>query len=155
LQSSTTFLRFLGGYSIFLAPLVGIYITDYFVVRRGNIWPNDLYTSEKGGRYYYSHGVNWRNAVAFMVTVVLFVPGFAAQFGHEVGLGWERLYSLGWILGCTFSSVIYFGLAMCGDFCKTERAMRFEESYDALGMFCEEVEVEGLAAERDREKVLK
>jgi NCS1 family nucleobase:cation symporter-1 len=156
LQSSTTFLRFLGGYSIFLAPLVGIYITDYFVVRRGNIWPNDLYTSEKGGRYYYSHGVNWRNAVAFTVTVVLLVPGFAAQFGHEVGLGWERLYSLGWILGCTFSSVIYFGLAMVGDFCKTERAMRFEESYDTLGMFCEEeVEVlEGLAAERDREKVL-
>jgi NCS1 family nucleobase:cation symporter-1 len=66
------------------------------------------------------------------------------------------LYSLGWILGCTFSSVIYFGLAMVGDFCKTERAMRFEESYDTLGMFCEEeVEVlEGLAAERDREKVL-
>jgi NCS1 family nucleobase:cation symporter-1 len=156
LQSSTTFLRFLGGYSIFLAPLVGIYITDYFVVRRGNIWPNDLYTSEKGGRYYYSHGVNWRNAVAFTVTVVLLVPGFAAQFGHEVGLEWERLYSLGWILGCTFSSVIYFGLAMVGDFCKTERAMRFEESYDTLGMFCEEeVEIlEGLAAERDREKVL-
>jgi hypothetical protein len=29
------------------------------------------------------------------------------------------------------------------------------ESYDALEMFCEEVEVEGWSAERDREKVLK
>jgi NCS1 family nucleobase:cation symporter-1 len=80
------------------------------------------------------------------------VPGFAAQFGHEVGLGWERLYSLGWILGCTFSSVIYFGLTMAGDFCKKERAMRFEESYDALGMFPEEVVA--LTDNGDREKVL-
>lgn len=141
LQSSTTFLRFLGGYSIFLAPLVGIYITDYFVVRRGNIFPSDLYTSKKGGRYYYTHGLNWRNAVAFTVTVIVLVPGFAAQFGHEVGIGWERIYSLGWILGCTSSSVIYFGLAMIGDFAKEERAMHFEESYDRLGMFCEEEEV--------------
>jgi NCS1 family nucleobase:cation symporter-1 len=63
------------------------------------------------------------------------------------------LYSLGWILGCTISSVIYFGLTLLGDFCKEERAMRFEESYDALGMFCEEI-VEGSATKIDQEKVL-
>jgi NCS1 family nucleobase:cation symporter-1 len=151
LQSSTTFLRFLGGYSIFLAPLVGIYITDYFVVRRGNVWVRDLYTADKGARYYYTYGVNWRNAVAFTVTVVFLVPGFAAQFGHEVGVGWERLYSLGWEMGCTFSSVIYYGLAMIGDFCKEERAMGFEESYHRQEMFSERV-VEGVSVEGAQEK---
>jgi NCS1 family nucleobase:cation symporter-1 len=138
LQSSTTFLRFLGGYSIFLAPLVGIYITDYFVVRKGNIWVHDLYKAEKDTAYYYHAGLNWRNAVAFTTTVVLLIPGFAAQFGHEVDVGWERLYSLGWILGCTISSVLYAGLCMIGDFCKKERSMRFEEAYELQGMFCEE-----------------
>ena len=137
LQSSTTFMRFLGGYSIFLAPLVGIYITDYFVVRKGNLWVEDLYRAEKAARYYYTWGLNWRNAVAFTITVILLVPGFAAQFGHEVGIGWERLYSLGWVMGCTFSSIIYYGLAMLGDFCKEERGMKFEESYDTQGMFTE------------------
>ncbi|KAF2679127.1 uracil permease-like protein [Lentithecium fluviatile CBS 122367] len=135
LQTSTTFLRFLGGYSIFLAPLVGIYITDYFVVRRGNLWVEDLYMARSGKAYYYTWGVNWRNAVAFTVT-----------FRHEVGVGWERLYSLGWVLGCTISSVLYFGLCMGGGFCKKERGMRFEQAYEVQGMFLGEREgpVEGL-----------
>jgi NCS1 family nucleobase:cation symporter-1 len=144
LESSTTFLRFLGGYSIFLAPLVGIYITDYFVVRKGNLWAAELYRAEKGAAYWYTWGVNWRNVVAFTVTVVLLIPGFAAQFGHDVGVGWERLYSLGWVLGCTISSVLYFGLGLIGDFCKKERGMRFEESYELQGMFLQEGNVERL-----------
>ncbi|KAF2111189.1 permease for cytosine/purines, uracil, thiamine, allantoin-domain-containing protein [Lophiotrema nucula] len=151
LASSTTFLRFLGGYSIFLAPLVGIYITDYWVVRKGNIWVEDLYRAKKGAAYWYTGGVNWRNAVAFSVTVVLFIPGFAAQFGHDVGVGWEHLYSLGWIIGCTISSVLYAGLCMIGDFCKKERAMGFEESYDAQDMFFN-TPVEGVGVEDSRDR---
>ncbi|PVI04111.1 hypothetical protein DM02DRAFT_586615 [Periconia macrospinosa] len=135
LQSSTTFLRFLGGFSIFLAPLVGIYITDYFVVRKGNLWAQELYRAERGAAYWYTWGVSWRNVVSYTITVVVLIPGFAAQFGHEVGIGWERLYSVGWVVGCAISSVMYFGLAMLGDFCKKERAMKFEESYDIQGMF--------------------
>tara|TARA_R110002003_G_scaffold1110_2_gene22369 strand:- start:3510 stop:5021 length:1512 start_codon:yes stop_codon:yes gene_type:complete len=135
LQTSTTFMRFLGGYSIFLAPLVGIYITDYFVVRKGNLWAAELYNAKKGAPYYYTWGVNWRNVIAFTITVVLLIPGFAAQFGQNVGVGWERLYSLGWVLGCTISSVLYFLLCMVGKFCVKERALRFEESYELQGMF--------------------
>jgi len=144
LESSTTFLRFLGGYSIFLAPLVGIYITDYFVVRKGNLWATELYRAEKGAAYWYTWGVNWRNVIAFTFTVVLLIPGFAAQFGQNVGVGWERLYSLGWVLGCTISSVLYFGLCMIGDFCKKERGMKFEESYELQGMFLSDGVVEGV-----------
>lgn len=149
LQSSTTFLRFLGGYSIFLAPLVGIFITDYFVVRRGNLWAAELYRAQKGAAYWYTGGVNWRNAVAFTVTCVFLIPGFAAQFGHEVGVGWERLYSLGWVVGCAMSSVVYFGLCMIGDFCRRERKMGFEEAYDVQGLFVGEAVVEGVSVENE------
>jgi NCS1 family nucleobase:cation symporter-1 len=55
------------------------------------------------------------------------------------------------VLGCTFSSVIYYGLSMIGDFCKEERAMGFEESYDVQGMFSESV-VEGVGVEGAQEK---
>jgi nucleobase:cation symporter-1, NCS1 family len=137
LQSATTFMRFLGGYSIFLAPLVGIFITDYFVVRKGNIWARDLFRPVKGAAYFYRGGVNWRTIVAFLITVVVVVPGFAAGFGHDVGIGWKRIYSLGWVLGCTISSVCYWALAMIGDFCKEERGMRFEQAYDMQDMFAE------------------
>lgn len=139
LQSSTTFLRFLGGYSIFLAPLVGIFITDYFPVRKGNFWHADLFTPRKGSAYYYHFGVNWRCVVAFLITVVILVPGFAAQFGHDVGVGWQRIYALGWVLGCTISSVVYWCLCMFNGFCMKERGMRFEESFITQEMFVEDL----------------
>jgi NCS1 family nucleobase:cation symporter-1 len=138
LKSSTTFLRFLGGYSIFLAPLVGIFITDYFVVRKGNVWVEDLFEPTKGSAYWYHGGTNWRCVVAFMATVVILIPGFAAQFGHDVGLAWEHIYSLGWVLGCSISSVVYWSLCQFGGLCKKERAMRFEESYDMQSMFADD-----------------
>jgi NCS1 family nucleobase:cation symporter-1 len=147
LKSSTTFLRFLGGYSIFLAPLVGIFITDYFVVRKGNVWAKDLFTPKKGTAYWYHAGINWRCVVAFLTTVVILIPGFAAQFGHDVGIGWEHIYSLGWVLGCTISSVVYWVLCQFGDFCKKERAMRYEESYDIQTVFPEDCSAGGIGAQ--------
>lgn len=54
-------------------------------------------------------------------------------------------------MGCTFSSVIYYGLAMIGDFCKEERSMKFEESYDRQGMFLEVIS-EGISIENEEEK---
>jgi NCS1 family nucleobase:cation symporter-1 len=141
LKSSTTFLRFLGGYSIFLAPLVGIFITDYFVVRKGNLWVEDLFVAKKGTAYWYQGGTNWRCIVAFVITVVILIPGFAAQFGHNVGIAWEHIYSLGWVLGCTISSVVYWCLCQLGDFCTKERMMRFEESYDIQRVFPDNIAV--------------
>ena len=87
--------------------------------------------------------------MAFTVTCVFLIPGFAAQFGHEVGVGWERLYSLGWVVGCAMSSVLYFGLCMVGDFCRRERAMRFEEAYEVQGLFMGEGTSEGVSLESE------
>lgn len=135
LKSATTFLRFLGGYSIFLAPLCGMFITDYWVVRKGNIWADDLFNPRPGTAYWYHMGVSWRCVVTFTITVVLLVPGFAAQFGHDVGTGWKHLYSIGWVFGCTFSSVLYWALCQIGDFAKRERQLGWEEAYDLQAMF--------------------
>jgi NCS1 family nucleobase:cation symporter-1 len=147
LKSSTTFLRFLGGYSIFLAPLVGIFITDYFVVRKGNVWTEDLFSPKRGTAYWYHGGTSWRCVAAFLTTVILLIPGFAAQFGHDMGIAWEHIYSLGWVLGCTISSVVYWCLCQFGDFCKKERTMRFEESYDIQAMFLEHHDVDGISVQ--------
>lgn len=135
LKSSTTFLRFLGGYSIFLAPLCGVFITDYYVVRKGNIWAKDLFTPVPGSAYWYHYGASWRCIVSFIVTVVILVPGFAGQFGHDIAEGWLHIYSLGWVLGCTISSVLYWSLCQIGDFAKQERRMGWEEAYEQQAMF--------------------
>jgi NCS1 family nucleobase:cation symporter-1 len=127
LTSATSFLRFLGGYSIFLGPFVGIALTDYLVVRKGNVWVDELYTSNPAARYWSSFGVNWRACVAYIVAVVLPIPGFTTLFGESLPGAWLKIYQIGWILGCVVSSVVYFGLSFVGDFAKEERGMRFEE----------------------------
>jgi NCS1 family nucleobase:cation symporter-1 len=71
LSNAAGFLTFLGGYSIFLGPFLGIFITDYFVVRKGNVYVEDLY--KPNGRYWYSSGFNWRPMVAWVVPVAFVV----------------------------------------------------------------------------------
>lgn len=127
LTSATTFLRFLGGYSIFLGPFVGISLTDYLVVKKGNVWVGELYSSDPHGRYWYTHGLSWRAVVAYLAAVVLPIPGFATLFGANIGVAWLRIYEIGWVLTCVVSSVVYFAFSRVGGFGKEERDMKFEE----------------------------
>jgi NCS1 family nucleobase:cation symporter-1 len=106
---------------------VGISLTDYLVVRKGNVWVEDLYTGDSNGRYWYTGGVHWRASVAYVVAVVLPIPGFATLFGHQLPGAWLKIYEIGWFLTCVVSSVVYFGLSFVGDFARDERGMRFEE----------------------------
>ncbi|KAH8663160.1 permease for cytosine/purines, uracil, thiamine, allantoin-domain-containing protein [Tricladium varicosporioides] len=132
LKNSATFLRFLGGYSVFLGPLVGISITDYFVVRRGNIFVPDLYSSDRKGRYWGIYGISWRAVVAYLIAVILPIPGFTTLFGQKFpgSDAWLKIYYLGWLIGCVLSSIVYFLLSKVGDFCAEEGKMGFEEVAD-------------------------
>ncbi|TVY81524.1 putative permease, partial [Lachnellula suecica] len=130
LTSATSFLRFLGGYSIFLGPFVGISLTDYLVVRKGNVWVGELYSGDPNGRYWYTGGVHWRSCVAYIVAVVLPIPGFATLFGNDLPGAWLKIYEIGWILTCVVSSMVYFALTLIGNVAKDEKGMRFEQVAD-------------------------
>lgn len=71
LASSSGFLRFLNGYSIFLGPFLGMALTDYLVVRKGNIFVGDLFKEK--GRYWYHQGVAWRPIVTYILSVAFVV----------------------------------------------------------------------------------
>ncbi|KEF52007.1 uncharacterized protein A1O9_11997 [Exophiala aquamarina CBS 119918] len=126
LATATGFLKFLNGYSIFLGSFLGMALTDYIVVRKGNVFVKDLY--QAGGRYWYFHGVSWRAVVTWIISVSFMLPGFARTFGAEIanGDGWSHLYAFSWFYTCTVSSVVYFALSFVGDFAKEEKAMSFE-----------------------------
>lgn len=81
-----------------LAPLYGILVADYYVVRRRTIHVDDLFTMSPAGRYHYTRGWNIRALVAFSVaaafsTAAVWVPalealgGFAWMIGAAVGGG--------------------------------------------------------------------
>lgn len=89
------------GYSGFLGPIAGVLICDYFVIRHKNLSPQDLY--QRGGRYEYSHGVNWQAVAALaagagVAFVGLFVPALRA------------LYNYAWFVGFAISFLVYYVL---------------------------------------------
>ena len=65
--SSATFTNYLGAYGVLLSCIAGPMITDYWLVRRGHIRVNDLYSLDKIGWYHYTYGVNWRAYAGYLV----------------------------------------------------------------------------------------
>ncbi len=89
------------GYSGFLGPIAGVLICDYFVIRKKNLSAQDLY--QRGGRYEFSRGVNWRAIIALaagagVAFVGLFVPTL------------KVLYNYAWFVGFAVSFLAYFAL---------------------------------------------
>jgi NCS1 family nucleobase:cation symporter-1 len=73
---------FLGGLAALLAPLVGIILVDYYLVRRQTINVPALYCAEPNAQYHYTRGFNLRALAAFGIAsavslVLALVPAFA------------------------------------------------------------------------------
>jgi nucleobase:cation symporter-1, NCS1 family len=119
-SSANTFLAFMSGYSVFLAPIAGILASDFSIVKRQNIDVPALYDPD--GRYSYWNGINWRALIAFLAAVIPNIPGLANSIkssggdGNELGLniaqGIKNLYTFDWIFGFTMSIFLYTTLSL-------------------------------------------
>ena len=112
LHSSDNFLHFLHGYSVFLGPMCGIMLCDYWILRRGYLNIEQLYT--RGGFYWYLKGWNLRAAAAFLVAIIPGLPGLANNVNHDVEIpeGFENVYTLNWLVGVVIAGAIYYGLSI-------------------------------------------
>ncbi|MGW5446633.1 NCS1 family nucleobase:cation symporter-1 [Streptomyces asiaticus] len=74
---------FLGGLGAFLGPLVAILLVDYYLVRRGRIDVDALFSADAAGAYYYRRGFNPEAVIAFVpaaaVSAVLALVTFFAD----------------------------------------------------------------------------
>lgn len=73
LHDAQSLLTFMAGLAIFLAPIASIMACDYWLVKRRKIDVPSLY--RRHARYRYDYGINWRAAIAFLVSVVPNTPG--------------------------------------------------------------------------------
>jgi NCS1 family nucleobase:cation symporter-1 len=112
LSSAATFISVLSAYSVFLGPMAGIMICDYWVVRRGRVKLSDLYHGREEGVYYFWNGINWRSFTAWIVGWSYLLPGFvkAVAPGVDVPAACTNLYYLAFPLGFAVSFVVYWGL---------------------------------------------
>lgn len=88
--------RFVDTLGAVLAPLYGIIIVDYYIIRKQKLNVRDLYSTDPAGTYHFNKGWNTRALLAFAVAAVfsiatVWVPaladlsGFAWIFGALLG----------------------------------------------------------------------
>lgn len=114
LSSAETFLAFMGGYAVFLAPIAGILASDYWLVKKQHINVPALYNPD--GIYRYNkYGINWRAMVAFLIAVGPNLPGLAYSInptGTHITDGAKNLYTFDWLFGFVTSIVLYTSLSL-------------------------------------------
>ncbi|GAA5855754.1 hypothetical protein JCM3766R1_002224 [Sporobolomyces carnicolor] len=81
LGSASIFISVLASYQIFLFSITAIMLAHYFLVAKGLLDIEALYTTSKRGTYYYSYGINPRAIVAYLVGVAVNFAGFLQNLG--------------------------------------------------------------------------
>lgn len=119
LNSAQTFLAFMGGYAVFLAPIAGILASDYWLVKKQHIDVPALYNPN--GRYRYWNGINWRALLALLIATSPNLPGLGYSIGMNkegtassahITKGAQHLYTFDWLFGFTTSVVVYTALSL-------------------------------------------
>ncbi|KAL5478735.1 hypothetical protein ACEPAI_2012 [Sanghuangporus weigelae] len=111
LATANGFLSFMSGLSVFLGPFAGIMITDFWLVHRGKVDVPAMY--KPCGTYRYAHGMNWRAALALLVSVAPNMPGLINSISTNVQAG-NTLYvfDIAWLFGFFSASIIYYVASM-------------------------------------------
>jgi len=93
-----------------LAPVYGIMIVDYYVIKKERLDVNQLFSTKKGGKYYYNDGWNQKAFVAWAIAGV-----FSVLTVWHPALSWLGGYA--WIIGAALGTILH--LMMSGK--KTRR----------------------------------
>ncbi len=102
----------LTGYGALLAPIAGILIADYWLIRGTKLAVDDLYRED--GAYAYRGGWNPAALIAFFAGVLPNLPGFLkisapGTFGAVAAL-WGDIYTYAWFVGVIVGLLVYTAL---------------------------------------------
>lgn len=82
-------------------------LAHYFLLVRGHISVDDLFTSSKTGTYYYWKGINVRAAAAYVLGIAPSLYGFAGALGVPVSVSVQRSFYFSVIIGIGISAGSY------------------------------------------------
>ena len=99
-----------------LAPVFGIMIVDYYVIKNEKLNVNDLFSTKRKGKYYYNDGFNHKGMYAWVIsgyiavgTVwpnILIIDSLTNFFA---GLGGGGGYA--WIIGASLGALIHYAIS--------------------------------------------
>ncbi|MGH9460381.1 MAG: NCS1 family nucleobase:cation symporter-1, partial [Vicinamibacteria bacterium] len=87
------------GYSGFLGPIAGIFIVDYFLIRKQKLSLYDLY--RRDGLYEYDRGFNWKAVVALAAGILAALVGLVFP-------ALRVLYDYAWFVGFGVAAIVYY-----------------------------------------------
>ncbi|GAA5960319.1 hypothetical protein JCM3765_007472 [Sporobolomyces pararoseus] len=90
-STAKTFTSFLSGYSVFLAPVGGVLMSEVFLVRHRKIALPDLYMQQTSA-YWYQQGVNLKGVAAFVLGIVPTLPGFIRSINPKLDIPIQATY---------------------------------------------------------------
>jgi NCS1 family nucleobase:cation symporter-1 len=92
-----------------MAPLCAVIIVDYFIVRKGNIHILSCYIGNRNGLYWFTSGVNYLGALAWLFGTTMGIPGLIGQYQPQiVSNAAKYMYMMGWLLTFFTSATIYY-----------------------------------------------
>ncbi|KAL3427578.1 uridine permease [Phlyctema vagabunda] len=122
--SAASFSAFLGGYSMFLGPIAGIMMCDFWILRGRHLNLTSLY--KKHDIYTYVHGFNPRAFVAFACGIAPNLAGLARATGNKsIPKGATYVYSLSWLIGTVVAFAVYWALG---------RLWKMDDKYEEHGV---------------------
>jgi NCS1 family nucleobase:cation symporter-1 len=140
IASATSFLTFLGSYTVFLMPICACMIVDYWMIRKGNFHVPSLYVSDSGSPYSYYKGWNLRMVAAWVAGVAFTVHGVAGSLDPtSVTTASKNMYKLGFLLSFCMGGLVYYILCLIWPVQilpkGAERQLAFEELAGNEGFF--------------------
>ncbi len=97
-------LAFVDTVAAFFGPLFGIMISDYYLIKKGNLINKDIYSLESNGSYYFSAGWHIKGVYSLLLGFI-----FSASTIWNSDLMFLQSYA--WIIGAFISLITYYLLA--------------------------------------------
>ncbi|KAF4341513.1 uracil permease [Fusarium beomiforme] len=106
LASASSLLAFMNSLGIFLAPMMGIQIADFYIAKRRRLDLPALY--QPHGRYRYHSGLNWRAALALACALGPTLPGLAYNVNNKLYIGGAiYIANMSWYYGIIVAFSVY------------------------------------------------
>ncbi|SPO05583.1 related to uracil permease [Cephalotrichum gorgonifer] len=109
INRAATFVTVLSSFSVFLAPLMGVMICDYFFIRRQKIKLSHLYNPEDSD-YWFTNGFNWRVIPCWIAGWAPTIGGLIVSAG-KIKSAPDALYQLyytAFFTGLSISFVLFY-----------------------------------------------
>jgi len=98
-----------------LAPVFGIMIVDYYVIKNEKIDVNALFSDSPKGKYHYNNGFNQKGMVAWILSGYIAVgsvwpnilPGGLGDFFSNLGGGG----GYAWIIGAALGAIVHYAIS--------------------------------------------